>query len=86
MCNEHDDEYCPACSDVTDADPYYGECLACGRLDPRGAPAKALTEVEELRELLRETIAQCYTRSKPMQDPLRIRIEAVLNRDHGQGN
>ena len=26
---------CPACRDVTDDDPYYGECLACGALDTR---------------------------------------------------
>uniref|UniRef100_A0AB39CEH5 Small CPxCG-related zinc finger protein n=1 Tax=Pseudomonas phage HRDY3 TaxID=3236930 RepID=A0AB39CEH5_9VIRU len=29
------EEDCPACRDVTDDDPFYGECLACGALDTR---------------------------------------------------
>lgn len=83
MCDVPEDEFCPACDDIGPNDPYYGECMACGRLDPRGAPAKAMAYVEELEALLRETIVQCYTRSKPMQDPLRIKIEQLLTRDKG---
>lgn len=86
MCDVPEDEFCPACDDVTDADPYYGECMACGRLDPRGAPAKAMAYVEELKDLLRDTLAQCYTKNKPMQDPLRIRIVEAITRDLGEGN
>jgi hypothetical protein len=86
MCNVPEDEFCAACADVAPTDPYYGQCLACGNLDPRGAPAKAAAYVLELEGLLQDAIAQCYTKNKPMQDPLHIRITQALTRDRGQGN